>query len=145
MTSAKRRLIKQKPAPVLMPAADQIYPALIDVCRRDFYSFAMLCMAELNGDAALLYNFHLEALAFELVGVLEGRCRRLIVNLPPRYAKSIFVSIALAAYILGRDPTRRVFVISHSMDLAVKLSNDFRRIISSAWYKAIFPHLQLLG
>ena len=29
------------------------------------------------------------------------------------------------------------------MDLAVKLSNDFRRIISSAWYKAIFPHLQL--
>ena len=103
----------------------------------------MLCMAELNGDEALLHNFHLEALAFELVGVLEGRCPRLIINLPPRYAKSIFVSIALAAYILGRDPTRRVFVISHSMDLAVKLSNDFRRIISSAWYKAIFPHLQL--
>ena len=131
-----------KPDLVLTPSTNHIYPALIEACRRDFYCFAMLCMAELNGDEALLHNFHLEALAFQLVGVLEGRCRRLIINLPPRYAKSIFVSIALPAYILGRDPTRRVFVISHSMDLAVKLSNDFRRIISSAWYKAIFPHTQ---
>jgi predicted phage terminase large subunit-like protein len=128
---------------VLTPSTNHIYPALIEACRRDFYCFAMLCMAELNGNEALFHNFHLEALAFELVGVLEGRSPRLIINLPPRYAKSIFVSVALAAYILGRDPTRRVFVISHSMDLAVKLSNDFRRIISSAWYKAIFPHLQL--
>ena len=64
---------------MLMPAADQIYPALIEVCRRDFYSFAMLCMAELNGDASSLYNFHLEALAFELIGVLEGVVARLIV------------------------------------------------------------------
>jgi hypothetical protein len=89
MTSAKRRLITP-PVPVLMPAATQIIPALIDICRRDFCSFAMLCLAQLNGDSALLYNFHLEALAFELVGVLEGRCRRLIVNLPPRYAKVDF-------------------------------------------------------
>jgi predicted phage terminase large subunit-like protein len=131
-----------KPDLVLTPSTNHIYPALIEACRRDLYCFAMLCMAELNGDEALLHNFHLEALAFELVGVLEGRCPRLLVNLPPRYAKSIFVSIALPAYILGRDPTRRVFVISHSMDLAVKLSNDFRRIMSSAWYKAIFPHTQ---
>ena len=106
MTSAKRRLIKQ-PAPLLMPAAAQIYPALIDVCRRDFYSFAMLCLAELNGDAALLYNFHLEALAFELVGVLEGRCRRLIVNLPPRYAKSIFVFSWLRWLRISLDAIRR--------------------------------------
>jgi hypothetical protein len=131
-----------KPDLVLTPSTNHIYPALIEACRRDLYCFAMLCMAELNGDEALLHNFHLEALAFQLVGVLEGRCPRLFITLPPRSAKSIFVSIALPAYILGRDPTRRVFVISHSMDLAVKLSNDFRRIMSSAWYKAIFPHTQ---
>ena len=128
---------------LLTPSADHIYPALIEACRRDFYCFAMLCMAELNSDEPLLHNFHLEALALELVGVLEGRCRRLITNLPPRYGKSIFVSIALPAYILGRDPTRRVFVISHSLDLAATLSNQFRRIINSTWYKMIFPDVRL--
>jgi predicted phage terminase large subunit-like protein len=142
MTPAKRRLIKQ-PTPVLMPAADQIYPAFIEVCRRDFYSFAMLCMAELNPGAKLLFNYRLEALAFELTGVLEGRWTRLIENLPPRYGKSIFTSVAFPAYILGRDPTRRVMVISHSADLAAKLSNDFRQIMNSATYRAIFPQTRL--
>ena len=69
-----------KPDLVLTPSTNHIYPALIEACRRDFYCFAMLCMAELNGDEALLHNFHLEALAFQLVGVLEGRCPRLILT-----------------------------------------------------------------
>jgi len=132
-----------KPALVLPPAPHQIYTALIETCRGDFYSFAMLCMAELNPGAKPLHNFHLEALAFHLADVLEGRCNRLMCNMPPRCGKSIFVSIAFSAYILGCDPTRRVIVISHSMDLAAKLSNDFRQILNAAWYKAIFPETRI--
>jgi len=121
----------------------QTYTALIEVCRHDFYSFAMLCLAELNPGASILHNYHLEALAFRLTQVINGQCQNLMINMPPRYAKSIFTSIALPAYLLGHDPTRQVLVISHSLDLASKLSNDFRRIVNSAWYKRMFPNTQL--
>jgi predicted phage terminase large subunit-like protein len=125
-----------------LPDGYQTYAALIEVCRRDFYSFAMLCLAELNPGAPILHNYHLEALAFRLTQVINGQCQNLMINMPPRYAKSIFTSIALPAYLLGHQPTRQVLVISHSLDLASKLSNAFRRIVNAPWYKEMFPNTQ---
>lgn len=132
-----------KPALVRPPAPHEIYAALIEICRRDFYSFAMLCMAELNPGDKPLHNYHLEALAFRLSEVQRGKCRNLMVNMPPRCGKSIFTSIAFPAYVLGLDPTRRLIVLSHSLGLAAKLSNDFRKIVNSDWYKAIFPQTKI--
>jgi predicted phage terminase large subunit-like protein len=120
----------------------QTYTGLIEVCRRDFYSFAMLCLAELNPGAQILHNYHLEALAYRLTQVINGQCQNLMINMPPRYGKSIFTSIALPAYLLGHDPTRQILVISHSLDLASKLSNDSRRIVNAPWYKIMFPNIQ---
>jgi hypothetical protein len=109
------------------------YAALIEVCRRDFYSFAMLCLAELNPGASILHNYHLEALVFRLTEVINRQCQNLMINMPPRYAKLVFTSIALPAYLLGHEPTWEVLVISHSLALTSKLSNDFRRIVNAPW------------
>jgi predicted phage terminase large subunit-like protein len=140
MKRSNRRLIKPKrPGLLLPPTPQEITQALIQTCRQDFMSFAMLCMAELNPGTKLLHNYHLEALAFRLERVRKGACRALMINMPPRYGKSVFTSVAFPAYILGVDPTRRIIVVSHSMELAVTLSNDFRRILNSAWYGQMFP------
>jgi predicted phage terminase large subunit-like protein len=125
-----------------LPDGYQTYTALIEVCRHDFYSFAMLCLAELNPGTQILHNYHLEALAYRLTQVIHGLCHNLMVNLPPRYAKSVVISEAFPAFLLGHDPTRQILVISHSLDLASKLSNDFRRIVNSPWYKIMFPNTQ---
>ena len=126
-----------------LPDGYQTFTALIEVCRHDFYSFAMLCLAELNPGAPILHNYHLEALAFRLTQVINRQCQNLMINMPPRYAKSIFTSIALPAYLLGHDPTRQILVISHSLGLASKLSNDFRRIVNAPWYKIMFPNTRI--
>ena len=140
MKRSNRGLIKpKKSASLLPPTSQEIAQALIQTCRQDFMSFAMLCMAELNPGTKLLHNYHLEALAFRLEQVRKGACRALMINMPPRYGKSVFTSVAFPAYILGVDPTRRIIVVSHSMDLAVTLSNHFRRILNSAWYAQMFP------
>ena len=140
MKRSNRGLIKPKGSRLLLPPTSQeIIQALIQTCRQDIMSFAMLCMAELNPGTKLLHNYHLEALAFRLERVFKGACRALMVNMPPRYGKSVFTSVAFPAYILGHDPTRRIIVVSHSMELAVTLSNDFRRILNSAWYEQMFP------
>ncbi len=66
-----------------------------------------------------------------------------MINLPPRYLKSLVTSVAFPAFVLGHDPTKRLIVASYGSDLAVKLANDCRTVINSPRYKSIFPGLQI--
>ena len=79
------------------------------------------------------------AIAWHLELVRRGEIKRLIINMPPRSLKSIMASAAWPAYTLGLDPSRRIICVSYSGDLAKKFSNDFRALIDSPWYKALFP------
>ena len=109
------------------------------ILRNDFYAFLQRCFLTLNPGARFQQNWHLEALGYQLKQVRSGGTRRLMINLPPRHLKSLAVSVALPAFLLGHDPTQRVIVASYGSELAVKLANDFRTILTTPWYKAIFP------
>jgi hypothetical protein len=78
-------------------------------------------------------------IVYRLMRVHTGHSRRLLINQPPRSLKSICVSIAYVAWILGHDPTRRVIVVSYSADFAAELHRQFRMVINSGWYRALFP------
>ena len=84
-------------------------------------------------------NWHLEVIAAKLTAVQQGEIRRLIINLPPRHLKSIVFSVALPAFLLGRDPTNRIICVSYSSELAVKHANDFRAVMTAEWYRRVFP------
>jgi predicted phage terminase large subunit-like protein len=60
--------------------------------------------------------------------------------MPPRYLKSLCVSIAFPAFLLGHDPTLRIIAASYADSLAVAHSNDFRRLVHSKEYKRLFPN-----
>lgn len=118
--------------------------ALLDaVLRNDFPSFLRRCMLTLNPGAPFLPNWHIEAVAYQLQRVIDGKVTRLIINLPPRYLKSIIISVAFPAFLLGHDPHRRIFGISYGGDLSTKHASDFRSIIDSSWYRRIFPNVQI--
>jgi len=91
----------------------------------------------------LLMNWHIEAMAYRLEQVRRGEITRLIINLPPRYLKSLVTSVAFPAFVLGHDPTKRLVGVSYGSDLAVKHGNDCRTVISAPRYKSIFPGLQI--
>ena len=74
---------------------------------------------------------------------LDGKLDRLIVTLPPRHLKSIIFSVALPAFLLGLDPTKRIICVSYSNELAVKHANDFRAVLDSYWYQRIFPNTKV--
>lgn len=65
---------------------------------------------------------------------------RVIINLPPRCMKSFIISISWTAWLLGIDPTIQLIVASYSNALSIKHSIDTRNIISSHWYKKLFPN-----
>ena len=79
--------------------------------------------------------------AFERVA--DGRCKRLIINMPPRHTKSEFASYLLPAWFLGRFPHKKVIQTSHTAELAVGFGRKVRNLVDSEVYKDIFPYLSL--
>jgi predicted phage terminase large subunit-like protein len=72
------------------------------------------------------------------VGDISG----LLINQPPRSLKSICVSVAYVAWLLGHDPTRRIIIVSYSNEFAAELHRQFRMVIDASWYRALFPAMR---
>ena len=106
-----------------LPTGLTINRARDEACRQDFVSFIRMSFDLLHGEP-LLMNWHIEAMAYHLEQVGLCRITRLIINLPPRYLKSLVTSVAFPARVLGQDPTKRLIVASYGSDLAVKHAND---------------------
>ena len=87
-------------------------------------------------------NWHIDFIVHELMRIDSGENRRLLINQPPRSLKSICVSIAYVAWLLGRDPTKRIIVVSYSSDFASELHRQFRMVIDAPWYQALFPGMR---
>jgi hypothetical protein len=84
-------------------------------------------------------NWSVEAVAHAIEKVGRGETTRLIINIPPRNLKSICASVALPAFVLGQDPTKRIICVSYADELAKKFSNDCRVVMKSDWYRETFP------
>jgi predicted phage terminase large subunit-like protein len=111
--------------------------------RNDLLSFTARCFNHLSPAQILATGWHLEALAWHLEQVFDGKIRRLIITLPPRHLKSIMTSVAFPAWILGRNPSARAVCASYSSELADKHALDCRRIITAPWYQQAFPRTRL--
>jgi predicted phage terminase large subunit-like protein len=111
--------------------------------RSDFNSFLYRCMLTLNPGAAFMPNWHIEAIAYKLQRVRQGEATRLIVNLPPRYLKSLTVSVIFPAFLLGHNPRLKIFGISYGTELSAKHAADFRAIVESDWYRRAFPNMRI--
>ena len=85
-----------------------------------------------------LGNWHIDLIASEIEGVLNGNTRRLIINVPPRSLKSVLASISAVAWQLGRHPQKEIICVSYGQSLAEKLAEDCRNIMTSDWYFRIF-------
>jgi hypothetical protein len=117
--------------------------ALDFVMRNNFENFLHMCVLYLNPGAPFLPNWHIQAIAYQLDRIRRGEITRLIINMPPRHLKSLTVSVAFTAFLLGHAPWRRIFAISYGDDLSAKHASDFRSIVHSSWYKRAFPKMQI--
>jgi predicted phage terminase large subunit-like protein len=89
-------------------------------------------------------NWHIEAMAWHLQQCFTGEIRRLLITMPPRYLKSICASVAFPAWVLGRDPSKRIICASYSADLASKHARDCRSVMAADWYRRIFPQTKII-
>lgn len=69
--------------------------------RRDLSSFIGKTLATVDPSAQYLPNWHIDLIAEYLQAATRGEIRRLIINMPPRCLKSVCVSVAWPAWLLG--------------------------------------------
>ena len=113
------------------------------IYRQDLLALSWRAFEVLNPGARWLNNWHIEKITDRLTAVVEGRCKRLIINLPPRTLKSHLASVVLPAFLLAKDPTSKIICLSYSQDLASKHASDCRRLIESPFYRNLNRHVRL--
>lgn len=112
--------------------ATSLQAAASAACRANFYIFAKQAFAELHPGVQLDEAPYIEALAFAIQEVADGRNRRLNINVPPRHLKSFLVSVALPAWLMGRDPSFKTLFAAYGQDGTVKANAPIVRIGSLA-------------
>jgi predicted phage terminase large subunit-like protein len=107
--------------------------------RHDLLSFIRKAFHTVSPGVEFLDNWHINAIAYALERCIQGDTNRLVISLPPRYLKSLCVTVALPAFLLGRDPTARIICASYSKELGQKHASDSQMVMESDWYRRAFP------
>ena len=136
-SSTRNRISTERLLAELSPAARRKFFDLL--LPQDFPAFVMKVFETVSPGDVFRPNWHIDAMTYAAELVIDGKIKRLITTVPPRHLKSIIFSVPLPAFLLGLDPTRRIICVSYSNDLAVKHANDFRAVMSSAWYRLRLP------
>lgn len=86
---------------------------------------------------------YIHAMLYRIEQLVTGDLKRLVNNLPPRHGKTEFGTVMLAAWILGRDPAAKIFIVSYGLALSENITRMIRKIMEHAAYKRIFPKTRL--
>ena len=80
---------------------------------------------------------HYVTITKALERVIRGECRKLIINVPPRYGKTALL-IEFVAWAMARYPDSNFLYVSYSHSLAKRQTQTIRDIITMPHYKAVF-------
>jgi predicted phage terminase large subunit-like protein len=109
------------------------------ILRQDLYAFTQGSFYELNPETEFKHNWHIEVICAELEKCRRGGTKRLIITVPPRSLKSHCVSVVFPAWILGHHPWEQIICVSYGQDLANNLASGCRSLMSSEFYRNLFP------
>ena len=82
---------------------------------------------------------HHKRLAKIFTDVIEGRKKRVIINIAPRMGKSEFSSYLFPAYFLGKYPNKKIIMGTHTAGLSEDFGRRIRNLLDSEEYREVFP------
>lgn len=84
-------------------------------------------------------NKHFKEIFSALEAVVDGKCKRLIINMPPRYGKTETVIKAFSSWCFALNPVCKFLHLSYSDLLVTDNSMTIRGIMMEPLYKQLFP------
>lgn len=85
-----------------------------------------------------VHGWHIDAICEHLEAVYRFELTRLIINMPPRHAKSLIVSVFFPAWVWAKDPTKKFVSASYSYDLAVRDGIKMRDLVNHPDFRACY-------
>lgn len=85
---------------------------------------------------------HHSKIANALDRVFAGEVQFLMINLPPRYSKTEMMK-AFVEKGLAINPSSKYIITSYSEFLALDNSERIKDVVSSDWYKGLFPEVEI--
>ena len=82
---------------------------------------------------------HHRKLARIFTDVIEGRKKRVIINIAPRMGKSEFSSYLFPAFFLGNYPEKKIIMGTHTAGLSEDFGRRVRNLIDGEEYHELFP------
>lgn len=90
-------------------------------------------------------NWHHEVMCKDLDDFIQGRCKRLIIEVPPQHGKSELASKRMVAMLLGINPNLSIVNAGYSHTHTQRFNIETQRIIESKEYRDIFPETTIKG
>ncbi len=83
-------------------------------------------------------SWHHNIICKKLEEVEQGKCKRLMLFLPPRHGKSLLASIMFPAWFLGKNPEKEIISCSYNDEFAEEFGRKARNIFKNETFNHIF-------
>lgn len=104
----------------------------------DLGAFTRAAWRVLNPGRPFLWSWHYDLIVEYLTLVRQRKIRRLILNVPPRSAKTTFATICFPCWVWATEPSHEFLCASHSRDLSTDHSVARRNLLTSEWYQGLW-------
>lgn len=119
-----------------LPSANEIAIALDRAkCENSFEEFVKATWHIIEPSTPLLWGWAMSAICSHLQAVAEGKIKRLCVNVPPGFSKSLLTSVFFPAWLWIKQPHKRIIGTAHSKELAIRDSTKMQTIVESEFFK----------
>jgi hypothetical protein len=86
---------------------------------------------------------HHDLLADLLTEVIDGKCQRIAISMPPQTGKSTIGTRMFLPYHAGRFPRKHLLMGAYNQDFAEEFGDEVRNVIQSEEYGRVFPNVGL--
>lgn len=104
-------------------------------CEASLSYFVRTAWNTIEPGTTYLHNWHIDLICEYLMAVYQGQIKRLVINIPFRYSKSLLASVFFPCWGWVNRPESRWIFASYAQDLSTELSVKRRRVIQSEWYQ----------
>lgn len=110
-----------------------------DLSRKSLYWFARYMFKTRKG-FKWQHAPHHPVICRALMRVFRGECKRLIINIPPRYSKTELAVVNFVPWAMGHVPDAEFIHTSYGYPLVCRNSREARQMIECETYRQIFPN-----
>jgi predicted phage terminase large subunit-like protein len=112
------------------------------MCMTDTLFFTRYFFKDQNNKKFVIGEHH-RIISEALDRVFKGECKRLIINIAPRYGKTELAVKKAIAKGLALNPKARFIHLSYSQTLALDNSEAVRDLVKSKAYQQMFPNVKI--